>query len=347
VVILEGEVLAISITEAPGRKRKAVEEAYLDPIQGIKEEAASRPGGEISMISQATYEQMNDMGVDFLYGDFGENIRVGGLMIGRLPIGTQIKIGQAVLEITRNADYSPGQYVTVRGYAGDLSLLPDRSQARVVLPIIKEIVQNSKEHKMVISTGGGTRSRHVYAIAMELGMPTGIIATLGQSVSEQNALMISTLLNPYGGIKIGHDDIPKLAAYLNQGCIPVIHGMPPYGFWEHPPEEGRLPPNRTDVGAFLLSEVTGAKQCIFIKDVKGLYTDNPKTNPKAEFIPRIGAKELMERDLPDLALERMVLVSMLNSENSREIQIINGMVEGNITRALNGEHVGTIIYKDN
>ncbi|MGI6422909.1 MAG: MOSC domain-containing protein [Syntrophomonadaceae bacterium] len=130
---MEGEVLAISITEAPGRKRKAVEEAYLDPIQGIKEEAASRPGGEISMISQATYEQMNDMGVDFLYGDFGENIRVGGLMIGRLPIGTQIKIGQAVLEITRNADYSPGQYVTVRGYAGDLSLLPDRSQARVVI----------------------------------------------------------------------------------------------------------------------------------------------------------------------------------------------------------------------
>lgn len=219
--------------------------------------------------------------------------------------------------------------------------------ARAVLPIIKEIVQNSKQHKMVVSTGGGTRSRHVYAIAMELGMPTGIIATLGQSVSEQNALMISTLLNPFGGIKIGHDDIPKLAAYLNQGCIPVIHGMPPYGFWEHPPEEGRLPPNRTDVGAFLLSEVTGAKQCIFVKDVKGLYTDNPKTHPKAEFIPRIGARELIERDLPDLAIERMVLVSMLNSENTKEIQIINGMVEGNITRALNGEHVGTIIYKDN
>jgi molybdenum storage protein len=219
--------------------------------------------------------------------------------------------------------------------------------ARAVLPIIKEIVENKLEHRMVISTGGGTRSRHVYAIAMELGMPTGIIATLGQSVSEQNALMISTLLNPHGGIKIGHDDIPKLAAYLNQGCIPVIHGMPPYGFWEHPPEEGRLPPNRTDVGAFLLSEVTGAKQCLFIKDVNGLYTDNPKIDPEAEFIPRIGARELMERDLEDLVVEPMVLISMLHSENTREIQIINGTVEGNITRALRGEHVGTIIYKDN
>ncbi len=219
--------------------------------------------------------------------------------------------------------------------------------ARAVLPIITEIVQNMPQHRMVISTGGGTRSRHVYAIAMELGMPTGIIATLGQSVSEQNALMISTLLNPYGGIKIGHDDIPKLAAYLNQGCIPVIHGMPPYGYWEHPPEEGRLPPNRTDVGAFLLSEVIGAKQCIFVKDVNGLYTDNPKTNSNAEFIPRIGAKELIERDLDDLVVERMVLVSLLNAGNTKQIQIINGTVEGNITRALNGEHIGTIIYKDN
>jgi len=29
-----------------------------------------------------------------------------------------------------------------------------------------------------------------------------------------------------------------------------------------------------------------------------------------------------------------------------QIQIINGMEEGNITRALQGEHVGTIIYKE-
>ncbi|MEM5767388.1 MAG: uridine kinase, partial [Bacillota bacterium] len=66
--------------------------------------------------------------------------------------------------------------------------------AKSLLPILQEIVQNAKEHKMIISSGGGTRSRHVYAIAMDLGMPTGIISKLGQSVSEQNALMISTLL---------------------------------------------------------------------------------------------------------------------------------------------------------
>lgn len=218
--------------------------------------------------------------------------------------------------------------------------------ARALLPILQEIVQNAREHKMIISSGGGTRSRHVYAIAMDLGMPTGIISKLGQSVSEQNALMISTLLAPYNGIKIGHDDLPKLGLYFSQGCIPVVHGMPPYGYWEHLPPKGLLPPNRTDMGAYLLAEVLGAKQCIFVKDEDGLFTDNPKANPDVKFIPKVGAKELLAMDLDDLIIERGVLETMENARNVTQIQIINGMKEGNLTRALNGEHVGTIIYKD-
>jgi molybdenum storage protein len=218
--------------------------------------------------------------------------------------------------------------------------------ANAVLPIIQEIVANAKQHQMIISTGGGTRSRHVYTIAMELGMPTGIIATLGQSVSEQNALMITTLLGPYGGIKIGHDDVPKLGAYFAQGCIPVIHGMPPYSYWEIPSKDGRLPSHRTDVGAFLLAEVIGARQCIFVKDVDGLYTDNPKINPGAKFIPKISARELIEQNFDDLVIERTLPEILLNAQTISRIQIINGLKQDNITKALAGEHVGTIIYKD-
>jgi len=218
--------------------------------------------------------------------------------------------------------------------------------SRALVPILNEIVANAQEHKMLISTGGGTRSRHVYAIAMDLGMPTGIIAKLGQSVSEQNALMISTLLSPHNGIKIAQDDLPKLGLYFSQGCIPVIHGMPPYGYWERLPAKGILPPNRTDVGAYLLAEVLGAKQCIFVKDEDGLYTDNPKVNSDVKFIPKVGAKELMDMDLDDLIVERGVLEMLQNARNVTQIQIINGLKPGNITKALNGEHVGTIIYKD-
>ena len=217
---------------------------------------------------------------------------------------------------------------------------------RAVPAIIKEIVANKEEHKILITTGGGTRSRHIYAIGLELGMPTGIIAKFGSSISEQNALLISMLLSPWGGIKIGHDEIVKLSTYFSQGCIPVMHGMPPYDYFAIPPPQGRIPIHRTDVGTLILADLIGARSCIFVKDEKGLYTDDPKKNPEAEFIGRIGAEELMQKDQDDLIIERPCLEILQNSQVVNQIQIINGLEEGNITQALKGEHVGTIIYKE-
>ena len=106
---------------------------------------------------------------------------------------------------------------------------------------------------------------------------------------------------------------------------------------------GRIPPHRTDTGAYLVSEVFGAKSMIFVKDEKGLYTADPKKDPKAKFIPRITVPELEEMDLQDVVLERAVFEFMTNAEHSRSVQVINGLEEGNLTRALNGEPVGTII----
>jgi len=108
----------------------------------------------------------------------------------------------------------------------------------VVMPLAEEIVRARRDHQILVTTGGGTRSRHVYAIGLDLGMPTGVLAKLGESISEQNALMLSMLLAPHGGIKIGHDDLVKLPAYMALGSIPVMHAMPPYGLWEEPPELG-------------------------------------------------------------------------------------------------------------
>ncbi|MCX5807005.1 MAG: uridine kinase [Proteobacteria bacterium] len=218
--------------------------------------------------------------------------------------------------------------------------------AKALPPIIQEIIENSKNHKMLLTTGGGTRSRHIYTIGLELGMPTGILAKFGSSISEQNALLVSMLLAQHGGIKIGHDEIVKLVNYFAQGCIPVMHGMPPYDYFALPPAKGRIPVHRTDVGTILMANLIGARKCIFIKDEKGLYTDDPKKNPQAEFIPEIGAKSLIEKDLEDLIIERPCLEILQNSEVLNEIQIINGLEKGNITRALNGEHVGTTIFKE-
>ncbi len=54
--------------------------------------------------------------------------------------------------------------------------------AKALPAILKEIVANRAEHKMLITTGGGTRSRHIYTIGLEMGMPTGVIAKFGSMI---------------------------------------------------------------------------------------------------------------------------------------------------------------------
>jgi molybdenum storage protein len=224
--------------------------------------------------------------------------------------------------------------------------LMDRGRA-ALFPVLDEIAAAKQRGlPILVCTGGGTRARHIYAIASELEMPTGVLAALGGYVPRQNARMVQMLLARHGGIYIMTDDFEKLPLYMQMGCIPVMTGMPPFGYWEKREEGSRIPPNRTDAGVFLSAEFLGVRRAIFIKDEDGLYTDDPKKHRGAQHIPRITAQELMARDLPDLVLERVVLRYMTRSRFCKECQIVNGLKPEQVRRALAGEDVGTIIYSE-
>ena len=184
-------------------------------------------------------------------------------------------------------------------------------------------------------------------MASDLELPTGVLAALGGYVPRQNARMLQMLLAKHGGLFIMHDDFEKLPLYFRLGLHPDhdrhaavrvlgeadrerAHPAAPH-------RRGRVPHRR------------GARRAsarIFIKDEDGLYTDDPKKNPQAKHIPRIGAQELLERDLPDLVVERVVIEYLTRARFCHELQIVNGLERGMVTRALEGEDVGTIIYKD-
>ncbi len=216
---------------------------------------------------------------------------------------------------------------------------------KALFPIIDELVANKEDRKMMLLSGGGTRARHIYSIASELEFPTGILAKLGGYVAMQNARMLQMLLAKHGGIYMLPDDFEKLPLYFRLGCIPIASGMPPFEYWEKPSDRGRIPRHRTDAGVWLTAEVLGVKRAIFIKDEDGLYEDDPKKNPSAAHIPRISAQELIERDLPDLVVERVVLEYMCRARHCTEVQIINGLKPGMVTAALAGEDVGSVIYR--
>ena len=224
---------------------------------------------------------------------------------------------------------------------GGQSLI-DRGRA-AVFPLLEELVENLAHHQMIIGTGAGTRARHAYSVGLDLGMPTGVLSILGTFVSMQNARMLHYLLAKHGIPFIEPVQFAQLPFYLEERRGVIFFGMPPYVFWQPNPAVGRLPPHRTDTGVYLVSEVFGARSMIYVKDEDGLYTADPKKDPQARFIPQITVEELDALDLADVVVERSVLELMQHAQHRRSIQVINGLVPGNLTRALNGDHVGTII----
>ena len=220
----------------------------------------------------------------------------------------------------------------------------DRGRA-ALFPILDEIVAARKEGiQVVVLVGGGTRARHIYSIAAELEMPVGVMATLGKYIPMQNARMVQMLLAKHGGLYILPDDFEKLPLYLQLGCVPVMSGMPPFGYWEKREEGSRIPPHRTDAGVFISAEFLGARRAIFIKDEDGLYTDDPKKNPDATHIPRISVGQLVERNLPDLVVERVVCEYLPRARFCKELQIVNGTRPGEVLQALRGADNGTVIH---
>jgi molybdenum storage protein len=240
---------------------------------------------------------------------------------------------------------------TVKGMVPDVNMIcvggrgiMDRG-ADAILPLVEMLAALNKQHRMVIGVGGGARARHTYSIGIDLGLPIGGLARIVGGVEENNRDILQFLLAPHGGITFVKDHFQDLQLFLNNGMIPVCIGQPPYHFWEPPSlEQGQLPDNGPDVGLFLMAEVMGAKRVIYVKDVDGVFTDDPHRNKSAEFIARISARELLDRGLPDLPVERELLRTLEQARTVREVQVINGLQPDNLRRALEGEAIGTTIF---
>ena len=200
--------------------------------------------------------------------------------------------------------------------------------------------------RLILSTGGGARSRHVFSIGLDLGMPTGVLAELSAADALGNAHILGTLLAPHGVVAIppemfGH----LLPLFITAAPGVVFNGVPPYKLWEHPPPVGRIPPHRTDAGTFMVAEAFGCRSLTLVKDVRGLFDADPKLHPGATFIPEIDAATLRERNLTTLPFDPVLLELLETARLVDRFQLIDGRDPALLGRAIAGEHVGTIVRR--
>jgi molybdenum storage protein len=212
-----------------------------------------------------------------------------------------------------------------------------------LLPVAEELGEARSRHKMIVGVGGGTRVRHTISVALDLGLPTGGVAQLVGAMEEANAVLLNALLAKKRSMVMQREHFWELPLYLENGMLPIVISIPPYHFWEPPPAEGPLPTHGPDFGLFILAEVLGMRRIIFVKDVDGLYDRDPNKHADAKRYKKITLGELLA-DLPaELCLDRQLLEAWRHARHVRRVQIVNGLVPGQIARALAGEDVGTVI----
>jgi len=239
----------------------------------------------------------------------------------------------------------------------DLQIFPDVSLVSIggqsifdrgkdaILPLVAELAEVKKRHKLVIGVGGGTRVRHTVSIAMDLGLPTGGIAQLVGAMEELNAILLNALLAPHGSMPMQRDHFWDLPLYFDAGITPIAISVPPFHFWEPPPIEGAVPMHGSDFGLFQLAEVLGMKQVIYVKDEDGLYNKDPKKHKDATKYGKVTLEELIANPPQENIVDEEMFRTWAEAKNMKRVVIVNGLVPGQLTKALDGEDVGTVITK--
>ena len=73
--------------------------------------------------------------------------------------------------------------------------------------------------------------------------------------------------------------------------------------------------------------------------VEGIYTADPRTNPDAEFIPEISARDALQRGLKVMDSTALSLCM----DNHLPIHVFNMADDSNINRIVSGDRVGTLV----
>jgi MOSC domain-containing protein YiiM len=97
-----GNIVAVCISRKKGTRKTTVPYAMLLADYGLEQDAHAGKGHrQVSLLSLERIEDFRRRGALVTYGDFGENLVVGGLDPAVLPVGAQLASGDILLEITQ------------------------------------------------------------------------------------------------------------------------------------------------------------------------------------------------------------------------------------------------------
>jgi MOSC domain-containing protein YiiM len=97
------KVISVNISEKKGTIKHPIEVGHFELGVGLVDDAHSGPWHrQVSLLAVESIQKMKSQGLpDLKPGDFAENLTTEGLVLHTLPIGTQLRIGETLMEVTQ------------------------------------------------------------------------------------------------------------------------------------------------------------------------------------------------------------------------------------------------------
>ncbi len=215
---------------------------------------------------------------------------------------------------------------------GSLGVNPD-----VVSQIAREIAEAVDRVEIAVVVGGGNFFRG--AELSQRGMDRGRADYMGMLGTVMNALALQDFLEQAGAatrvqsaiamMQVAEPYIPRRAArHMEKGRV-VIFGA-----------GAGLPYFSTDTVAAQRALEIGATEVLVAKNgVDGVYTADPRMDPTAERLDRLTYGDALQRGLKVVDSTAFSLCM----DNHMDMRVFGMEPAGNVTRALLGEAIGTLV----
>lgn len=97
-----GKVVSVNTSETKGVIKNPIEEGSFLEDMGLEGDAhAGNWHRQVSLLAMESFDKMANKGVDLTPGIFAENLTTEGLELFSLPVGTRLKIGETIQEVTQ------------------------------------------------------------------------------------------------------------------------------------------------------------------------------------------------------------------------------------------------------
>ncbi len=114
----KGKIVSLNMSKKKGQKKTPVESMNLIAGKGVEGDAHFSSERQISLLSYESIEKMQKVGLEVSAGSFAENITVGDINLKSINIGSKVKLGNALIEITQKGKdcHEPCEIYRQAGY---------------------------------------------------------------------------------------------------------------------------------------------------------------------------------------------------------------------------------------